>query len=546
VEDAADLVVWGGKIVTVAGGDGAAEVEALAVRGDRIVAVGSRAEVEAMVGESTEVVDLAGRLAIPGFVEGHAHFTGIGDAAIQLDLASAGSWEATVTMVRDAAAELDAGEWIRGRGWHQDKWSDAPDRIVDGFPTHDELSAAAPDNPVLLTHASGHAALVNAAAMIAAGIDASTADPDGGDIVRDDSGAATGLLNETAQGLIDAVRGGEGSSSDAEMRRMIRLASDECLSKGVTSFHDAGSPFSTIDQLKAAAAEGDLGVRLWVMAEGSNDELAARLGDYVGDGAPSYKVAVGGIKRYMDGALGSRGAWLLEPYSDDPDTDGLQLSEVDDLRQVAHIALDNNAQLCIHAIGDRANREVLDLFDEVLGTVDDGNARRWRIEHAQHVHPDDVPRFGELGVIASVQTVHCTSDGPWVPERIGDERAEANGYPWSDLLDTGARVINGTDAPVEDVDPLANYFSAVTRQMNDGERFYPDQALTREEALRAMTLDTAYGAFQESILGSLEVGKLADIVVLSQDILTVPDEQLPTTTVEMTIVGGEVAYRIDG
>ena len=216
------------------------------------------------------------------------------------------------------------------------------------------------------------------------------------------------------------------------------------------------------------------------------------------------------------------------------------------LRATAELALEHRVQLCVHAIGDRANREVLDLFDEVLATAEDGAERRWRIEHAQHVHPDDVPRFAELGVIASVQTVHCTSDGPWVPERIGDERAEANGYPWSDFLDAGAKVINGTDAPVEDVDPIENYFAAVTRQMGNGEAFYPEQALTREEALRAMTLDAAYGAFQESILGSLEVGKLADIVVLSQDILTVADDQLLDTEVDLTLVGGEIAHRRDG
>lgn len=541
--DLADLVIWGGKIVTV--DDTVPEAEALAVKGDRIVAVGTKADVEAMVGESTEVVDLAGRLAIPGFVEAHAHYVSLGDAKIQLPLGSATSWAEIVDMVKKAADESEPGQWIRGRGWHQDKWSDAPARLVDEFPTHDELSAAAPDNPVLLTHASGHALLANAKAMEAAGIDASTADPPGGDIVRDASGAASGLFNETAQGLIHAARGGgEGDVPADELRRMIQLAGDECRSKGVTSFHDAGSPFPVIDALGAAADAGELGTRLWVMAEGSNDDLAANLAAYKTTDRGNHHLAVGGIKRYMDGALGSRGALLLAPYDDDPDTVGLQLSEIEDLRRTAELAKEHGYQLAVHAIGDKANRQVLDLFAETL-TAEDGTRpdHRWRVEHAQHLDPADIPRFAELGVIASMQTVHCTSDGPWVPERLGDERSEAGAYVWQTLLESGALVINGTDAPVEDVDPLANYYAAVTRRLKNGDTFYGDQSMTREQALRSMTLDAAHGAFQEDKVGSLATGKLADVVVLSKDILTVPDEELPDARVDMTILGGEIVYR---
>ena len=543
----ADLVIWGGKIATA--GEQQPEVEALAAKDGKIVAVGTRAEIEGWVSDSTEVVDLAGRLAIPGFVESHAHYLSIGDARIQLPLAKAETWTEIVDMVRNAAAEAEPGEWIRGRGWHQDKWADAPGRVVNEFPTHDDLTAAAPENPVLLTHASGHAILANAEAMRLAGIDANTPDPAGGDIVRDELGEASGMFNETAQGLIHRARGGaEGAASANEARKMIKMAGDECRSKGVTSFHDAGSPFSDVDAFRKAADEGQLGTRLWVMVEGSNDDLAENLAAYKTANYGDHDVlAVGGIKRYMDGALGSRGAWLLAPYDDDPDTVGLQLSELDDLRRTAELARQHGYQLATHAIGDRANREVLDVYAEALGGGDSATETssdlRWRVEHAQHLDPEDIPRFAELGVIASMQTVHCTSDGPWVPERIGDERSEAGAYVWQKLRQTGATVINGTDAPVEDVDPIANYHSAVTRLMKNGETFYPDQALGRLEALRSMTLDGAYGAFQEDLVGSLEVGKLADVVVLSKDILTVPAEEIRDTKVELTIMGGEVVYR---
>ena len=540
--DGADMVIWGGKIVTVNADQ--PEVEALAVKGDRIVAAGTKADVEAMVSDATEVGDLAGRLAIPGFVEAHAHYVSIGDAAIQLPLAKAQSWVEIVDMVKQAAADAEPGSWIRGRGWHQDKWSDSPARVVDGFPTHDDLSAAAPDHPVLLTHASGHALLANAKAMELAGINADTPDPAGGDIVRDDAGKASGLFNETAQGLIHQARGGggEGDAPAEEMRRMIELAGEECRSKGVTSFHDAGSPFSVVDALGQAADEGRLGTRVWVMVEGSNDDLEANLASYKTTDRGAFHLAVGGIKRYMDGALGSRGALLLAPYNDDPDTDGLQLSEIDDLRRTAELAKANGYQLAIHAIGDKANRQVLDVFQEALATDGEALDLRWRVEHAQHLDPKDIPRFAELGVIASMQTVHCTSDGPWVPERLGDERSEAGAYVWQALLESGAKVINGTDAPVEDVNPIPNFYAAVTRMLKTGEAFYPSQSMTREQALRSMTLDAAYGAFQEEQLGSLEVGKLADVVVLSKDILTVPDDEILSTEVEMTIMGGEVVY----
>ncbi|MEM6793732.1 MAG: amidohydrolase [Acidobacteriota bacterium] len=546
----ADLVLLGGRIVTMNAKQ--PEVEALASRDGVLVAVGGRAEVEALIGEGTEVVDLGGQLAIPGFVEGHAHFLGVGDQKIQLPLAEAMSWQDIVAMVLDAAETAPAGSWIRGRGWHQDKWSDQPARVVDGFPTHDELSAAAPDHPVLLTHASGHAVLVNAKALELAGIDGETPDPPGGDIVRDVSGRATGLLNETAEGLVQAVRG---ETDAAEIERMIELASQECQENGITSFQDAGQGFDEIAALREASSAGKVGTRLWVMLGASNEELAQRLPDFdleadleaaTPDAAAAPQVVVGGIKRYMDGALGSRGALLLEPYSDDRDTSGLRLTEIESLRETAELAVEHGLQLCVHAIGDRANREVLDLFADTFAAHPEKSDLRWRIEHAQHLDPADLPRFAELGVVASVQSVHCTSDGPWVPDRLGSRRAEEGAYMWRDLIDSGARVINGTDAPVEDIDPIANFASAVTRRVASGEVFFPDQVMTRPEALRSMTLDAAWGAFQSDRVGSLEVGKLADVVVLDKDILTVPDEEIETARVMLTVLGGRIVHRGGG
>ncbi len=539
----ADLVMLGGKVVTV--DDANPEVEALAARNGMIVALGTRAEVEAYVGEGTEVLDLAGRLAIPGFIEGHGHFMGLGDSRIQLDLRGAPTWQDIVDQVAAAVAEAAPGEWIRGRGWHQDKWSAAPNPHIEGFPLHQSLSAVSPENPVLLTHASGHASFVNAKAMELAGVTASTPDPPGGEILKDAAGQPMGLFRESAEDLIQSARSADGEAPEAEARKMAKLASEECLAKGVTSFQDAGSSFETVEFLRQLDSEGRLGVRLWMMIRDSNEALAEKLASAKTEAVGDSHFAVGGIKLSIDGALGSRGAWLLEPYSDSAESTGLNLVTVDVARETAELAIEHGVQLCIHAIGDRANREVLDLFEETFAAHPDKQDLRWRIEHAQHLHLDDIPRFAALDVIASMQTVHCTSDGPWVPDRLGDQRTEEGAYVWQKLMASGALIMNGTDVPVEDVDPIANFHSAVTRLMGNGELFYPDQRMTRMEALKTATLNAAHGAFEEDLKGSLEIGKLADITVLSKDILTIAEEDIPTTSVVYTVVGGEVAYRAD-
>lgn len=537
--EGAELVLLNGKIVTL--DDARPEVTALASDDGRIVALGTLDDVAEHIGQSTEVIDLEGRLAIPGFIESHAHFMSIGDAKIQLDLRQAATWDDIVAQVVGAVAAAEPGEWIRGRGWHQDKWTAPPEPNLEDFPIHHDLSAVSPENPVVLTHASGHAVFVNQKAMELAGIDAESQDPEGGEILKDADGEPTGLLRETAEELIQTARAA--SASPAELQKMVELASQECLQKGVTSFHDAGSSFETIDFLKKAAEDGSLGVRLWIMVLGSEEDLDTKLPAYKTANHADHRLAVGGIKLWLDGALGSRGAWLLEPYEDAPASTGLNTVSLEETRRIAGLAREHGYQLCVHAIGDRANREILDLYEEFYPAENPKEADlRWRVEHAQHLHPDDIPRFGELGVIAAMQAVHCTSDGPWVPDRLGEERSREGAYVWRDLLDSGAVVANGTDAPVEDVSPLASFYSAVSREMKTGEEFYPEQAMTRMEALSSYTLDAAYAAFEEDVKGSLEVGKLADVTVLSKDVLTIPEEEIPETEVVYTIVGGEVAW----
>jgi len=537
-EEPADLVLMGGRIVTMDAEN--PEVEALASRGGELVAVGSEKVITRFIGPDTEVIDIGSALAVPGLIDAHAHFLSVGRAKMQLDLRSVADFDEIVAIVEEAVAAVEPGQWILGRGWHQEKWTRAPEPNVSGLPYHNALSAVSPDNPVMLTHASGHATMVNGLALELAGIDDRTPDPPGGEIVRDARGRAIGVLRETAEDLVAAKLDREWD--EATVRRMVELAGAQCLADGITSFQDAGSSFRQVELLERMAEADELPIRLWVMLAEDNQVLAERLPGYRVHRAGGAFLTVGGIKRWIDGALGSHGAWMLESYTDLPESTGLNIVTPDELRESALLAAEHHLQLCSHAIGDRANRVALDVYEEALVTVPDGRERRWRVEHAQHLAPEDITRFGELGVIAAMQPIHCTSDGPWVVLRLGEERAENGAYMWRSLLDSGAVIASGTDAPVEAVDPIASYHAAVTRQLPDGTFFYPGQVMTREEALRARTLDAAYAAFEEDIKGSLETGKLADVTVLSKDILTVPDDEILDTRVLYTIVGGKVRY----
>jgi predicted amidohydrolase YtcJ len=544
--ETADLILVNGKIVTV--DDRFPTASWIALRGDRIAALGKHAKgYTRHVGDATEIIDLGGALAVPGLIDSHGHFTGLGQSLTVLDLTKARSWDDIVALVAEAAKSAKPGEWIQGRGWHQEKWDRRPEPNIDGLPFHDALSAVSPENPVVLTHASGHAALANAKAMEVSGISRTTKDPEGGRIVRDTRGNPIGAFLENAQGLLrrrEAPLGPE--DAEARTRRLVGLASQECLVHGVTTFHDAGVSFSTVDLYKKIAEEGALPVRLNVMLGEDSRALAARGASYRMIGAAGDHLTVRTIKRFMDGALGAHTAWLLEPYLDMPAGEegatGIATESIAEMKASAAWAIENGFQVATHAIGDRANREVLDIYEEAFKAHPDKTDLRWRIEHAQHLDPADIPRFAALGVIPSMQTVHCTSDAPYVLKRLGEARAAAGAYVWRKLMDAGSKICDGTDVPVEPIDPMANFYAAVTRKLKDGTTFFPDQCMTREEALRAYTINGAYAAFETGLKGSLAPGKLADITVLSRDILTCPEDDIPGTEVLYTIIGGKVLY----
>jgi predicted amidohydrolase YtcJ len=544
--EAADLVLRNGRFVTM--DPARPRAEALAARGEAIVAVGSWTDVQPYVGPGTEVVDLGGRLALPGLIEGHGHFTSLGETKLGLDLTRARSWDEVVGLVAAAARSADPGEWILGRGWHQEKWTSPPSPAVEGFPLHASLSQVSPANPVLLEHASGHAAFANAKALELGGIGRGTAAPAGGEILRDAAGEATGLLRETAsspveKALADARARRTPAQVDAEFRKVVDLATREALSNGVTSFQDAGSSFETVERLRRIAEEGALGLRLWVMVRDRPEALAEKLKAARVVDAGGRRFTVRAIKHSLDGALGSRGAWLLEPYSDLASSTGLETTPLSVIEQTARLALQHGYQLCVHAIGDRANRETLDLFERAFATRGGGKDLRWRVEHAQHLHPDDIPRFGRLGVVAAMQGIHATSDGPWVPRRLGEKRTREGAYVWQKLLRSGALIANGTDTPVEDINPIASFYASVSRRLPDGSVFYADQRMSREEALRSYTIDAAWAAFEEGSKGSLQPGKLADVTVLSRDVMSVPEGEIPGAEVVYTVLGGKVVYR---
>ena len=540
----ADLVLINGRIVTM--DDGRPEAEAIAISRDRVQALGSTADIRQLAGPGTQVIDLQGQLAIPGFIESHGHFTGVGGAQLELNLMNVESWDKVVAMVAEAVSRARPGEWIYGRGWHQEKWTSRPAPQVEGFPTHASLDKVSPNNPVLLEHASGHAAFVNGKAMELSGIRRPTESPAGGDVLRDASGDATGLLRETAQRLVKRGAGAPPptpAEAAARDRRVLELASREVLAKGITTFQDAGSSLATIDRMKELVDAGTIGVRLWVMVRQDNASIASKLAQYRMIGYGNGHLTVRAIKKSIDGALGPRGAWLLAPYADKPESTGLETTKVAEIDETARLAMLNGYQLAVHAIGDRANRETLNIFERAFRANPGKKDVRWRIEHAQHISAADIPRFGKLGVIASMQGIHCTSDAPYVLERLGAARAQEGAYVWQKLMKSGAIVANGTDAPVEDVDPIASYYATVSRKLKDGKVFFPDQRMSRMEALKSYTINGAYAAFEEDNRGSLKPGKYADITVLSKDILKVPEDEIPTAKVSYTIVGGKVLYK---
>lgn len=539
-QNLADLVLTGGNVVTMR--EAAPSAEAIAVRGDRIVAVGTTEEIGPFIGTDTRVIALEGTTVVPGMTDSHVHFVGLGRRLLTLN-ARGLSTDEIVAEVARRVAEAGPGKWIEGRGWDQNTWE------VREFPTKEDLDAVSPENPVYLGRVDGHAGWVNSVALELAGITRDTADPAGGRIIRDADGEPTGTLVDNAFRLVTTLIP---APSKAQRQRAVELAIQECLAAGLTGVHEAGG-FREDIELYAEMMEADnFDLRIyeflrWPTNEQELPHTYDALDYYLEQGPlvglHDNRLTVRGIKMSIDGALGSRGAALLEEYADDAGNSGVFRLTDDEIYETILRGLRAGYQTTTHAIGDAANRTVLDAMERALAEagVDDA---RLRIEHAQILDSDDVGRFAEFGIIPSMQPTHATTDMHWAADRLGEARTEL-AYAWRSLLDSGVPIAGGSDAPVESVQPLLGIFAAVTRQDLEGwpeGGWHPEQLVTREEALRMFTYDAAYSVFEEDLKGSLEPGKLADIVVLSRDIMTIPAEEILDTEVLMTILGGKVVF----
>jgi len=509
----------------------------LAVRDGRILFLGAAEEADAYRGPSTLVMELGGHVVTPGWIDGHSHLLELGATLSQVDLVGTASYEEVIERVSVAVRGRLAGTWIQGRGWDQNDWE------TQEFPTHERLSEAVPDHPVWLTRIDGHAALVNASAMELLGLDEATPDPSGGRVHRDASGRPTGVLVDTATDIGASIPGAD----EPELRERLTRATAHCLEHGLTTVTDMGVGSAAVAAYRSAAEAGELPLRAALFLDGSD---AGLLDQWLDRGPwidPTRRLTVRGVKIYADGALGSRGAALLEPYSDDPANLGLLVTPGEQLGSVAAEALRAGFQVGIHAIGDRGSLIALDAMETAFA----GRPRpdlRFRLEHAQVMRLADIERMGRLGVIGSVQPTHATSDMPWAEQRVGPRRI-LGAYAWRRMVEAGATLALGSDFPVERVDPLLGFHAAITRQDRQGEPpggWLPEQRLTREEALRGFTLDAAWSLFLDGEVGSLEPGKRADLAVFDGDPMTVPAERIPELDVVYTFVDGELAYRRDG
>ena len=540
----ADMIIHNGTIYTM--NDLMPTTESVAIRNGKIIALGKYRDLDDLITPRTKIINLNGAMMTPGLIEGHGHFYGLGLAKMQLDLSTAESYAELVSMVSDAIDSSNPGEWILGRGWHQSKWSDNADSFIKGFQTHDSLSKISPNNPVWLKHASGHAGFANQKAMDIAGVSSETEFGFGGEIIKDLSGNPTGVFNERAQGLISKhVDTNLGKDSDI---RAIELAVKTCLEHGITSFHDAGTGSKTITTLLSAIDKNLLKVRVYAMLTSRDTSLLNQWyknGPEIGTG--NDFLTIRSIKLNADGALVSRGAWLIDDYTDRPGHFGMATQSMDYVYKVAKNGIQNGFQVNSHAIGDRANREILDQYEKVFNEFPKlSKNHRWRIEHAQHIDPKDIPRFGSLKVIASIQGIHMSSDRPWAINRLGQKRIIEGAYVWRDLINHGAILINGSDVPVEPIDPIASFYASTTRKTLKGlpnSGYEPQQKMTRIEAMKSYTINAAYGAFEEKLKGSIEIGKYADFAVFSQNLITVPDDKILETKILYTIVNGKIEYQ---
>jgi len=528
---------------------------AVAISDGKIEALGTETEILLLAGPETKVIDLGARTVLPGLIDAHGHLAGLGELSLGvIDLAGTKTYQEVLDAVAQRVSASRPGEWIIGRGWDHESW---PERDL---PTHEALSAISPENPVWLSRVDGHAALANKAAMDLAGIDPGVSSPAGGEIIRDERGEPTGVFVDNAEGLIARVIP---ESVGGDPRAVILAAQRRCFEVGLTGVHDMGVHPETARMYRQMADAGELKLRVSAMIPA---HVALR---YMSENEPidHPTVTVRGCKLYMDGAMGSRGAWLLAPYADRPTGPegepyvGLAVSDPAFIEAVAKLALERGFQVATHAIGDRANREVLDAYKRAaetrapssvtelgeLGSLRFLAEARFRIEHAQLLSPSDIPRFATLGVIASMQPTHCTSDMRWVDDRVGPERSKG-AYAWRSLQRAGVRIAGGSDFPVESHNPFLGIYAAVTRQNQEGEpagRWHPRERLSRMDALRSMTIDAAFASFHEATRGSLSPGKYADLIVLDRDVMTCDPREIPGTRVLMTMVGGEVVFRTE-
>ena len=547
-DNIADLVIAHANIYAV--DTTYAHADYIAIKEGLILKIGTEEEIKKIMDKETEVIDAQGNFVMPGFIEGHGHYSGLGYSLINLNFLKSKSWEEIVAAVGNRTKEVKPGDWIIGRGWHQEKWDSIPKQNMYNYPFHYTLSDVSKDNPVLLYHASGHSVYANKKAMEMVGISKETPNPVGGEIVRNADGEAIGVFEERAMSVFrqkynDYLDSLDPKTLDSVWYSAVFKAEEECLKKGVTSFQDAGSSFDQLDKYEKLALEGRLKVRLWAMVRHSAKEMEGKAAKYKRVNIGNNFYTCNAIKSEVDGALGAFGAWLLEPYSDKPGFKGQNTTDIYEVKKIADIAMENEMQFCVHAIGDRANRVVLDIYEGVMNKSGGKKDHRWRIEHAQHLNPNDIPRFAKYGIIASMQGIHCTSDAPFVVKRLGIDRAKSGAYPWRSLLDQGVVIANGTDAPVEDVDPIKSFYASVTRKREDsGLVFFSEQSMTRAEAIYSYTLGNAFAAFEENIKGSLRQGKVADIVILSKDLSKCSDDEILQTKVLYTITDGKIRYKL--
>ncbi len=527
----ADLIVTGATIHTA--DEAFASVDAFAVRDGKFIFVGRTSGAMRLRGDATKVIDLSGKTVLPGLIDAHLHLTDIGLALHEVELEGASSLDEVIRRTV-AFAKTSSDPWILGEGWDQNLWPHPT------FPTHQALSAAIPDRPVALDRVDGHALFVNARAMQMAGITKATADPAGGRIERSADGEPTGVFLDNAMTLVYRVIP---PPTHQQLRRAALAAAEECHRWGVTAIGEARTSAADLAVYRELAASGELTLRNYTRLEDDERLLADRL--TAGPVSAQYdgRLWIRGIKLFADGALGSRGAALLEPYSDDPNNSGLLRTTPAHIEEIAERALRAGFQMSVHAIGDRANRVVLDAYEEALRRVpvDD---HRFRIEHVQVISPQDLPRISELRLVASMQTTHQISDMGWAQERLGPQRIKG-AYAWRSILERGTIIANGTDAPVEPVNSLRTFHAAITRQNERNQPpggWYPDQRMTREEALRSMTIWAARANFQEEFIGSISTGKYADFVVMDRDWMTAAPEEIMDTAILATYFGGSPVY----